>query len=73
MGRLLGEVGLRVPFFAAAALATLNLILGYFVLPETVTDQTRRPFDIKRANPLGALTQIRLIPGLYRFLLVFFL
>jgi len=73
MGGLLGEVGLRVPFFAAAALATLNLILGYFVLPETVTDQTRRPFDIKRANPLGALTQIRLIPGLSRFLLVFFL
>ena len=73
MGGLLGEVGLRVPFFAAAALATLNLILGYLVLPETVTDQTRRPFDIKRANPLGALTQIRLIPGLSRFLLVFFL
>ena len=73
MGGLLGEVGLRVPFFAAAALATLNLILGYFVLPETVTNQTRRPFDIKRANPLGALTQIRLIPGLSRFLLVFFL
>ena len=73
MGGLLGEVGLRVPFFAAATLATLNLILGYFVLPETVTDQTRRPFDIKRANPLGALTQIRLIPGLSRFLLVFFL
>lgn len=73
MGGLLGEVGLRVPFFAAAALATLNLILGYFVLPETVTDQTRRPFDIKRANPLGALTQIRLIPGLSRFLPVFFL
>ena len=73
MGGLLGEVDLRVPFFAAAALATLNLILGYFVLPETVTDQTRRPFDIKRANPLGALTQIRLIPGLSRFLLVFFL
>ncbi len=73
MGGLLGEVGLRVAFFADAALATLNLILGYFVLPETVTDQTRRPFDIKRANPLGALTQIRLIPGLSRFLLVFFL
>ena len=73
MGGLLGEVGLRVPFFAAAALATLNLILGYFVLPETVTDQTRRPFDFKRANPLGALTQIRLIPGLSRFLLAFFL
>ena len=73
MGEPLGEVGLRMPFFAAAALATLKLVLGYFVLPETVTEHTRRPFNIKRANPLGALTQIRLIPGLSQFLLVFFL
>ena len=73
MGGFLGEFGLRVPFFAAAGLATFNLVLGYFVLPETVTDNTRRPFDIKRANPLGALTQIQKIPGLSRFLLVFFL
>jgi DHA1 family tetracycline resistance protein-like MFS transporter len=73
IGGLLREVGLRVPSFAAAAPATLNLVLGYFVLPKTVTDQTRRQFDIKRANPLGAMTQIRLISGLPQFLLLFFL
>ena len=73
LGGLLGEFGFRVPFFAAAGLATLNLILGYFVLPETVTDKIRRPFDPTRSNPLGALRQIRKITGLARFLLVFFL
>ena len=73
IGGLLGEYGFRVPFFAAAGLASLNLLLGYFVLPETVTKSLRRPFDPTRANPLGALVQIRKIPGLARFLLVFFL
>ena len=73
IGGLLGEYGFRVPFFAAAGLASLNLVLGYFVLPETVSKSLRRPFDPTRANPLGALVQIRKIPGLARFLLVFFL
>ena len=73
IGGLLGEYGFRVPFFAAAGLASLNLLLGYFVLPETVSKELRRPFDPARANPLGALVQIRKIPGLARFLLVFFL
>ena len=73
LGGLLGEFGFRVPFFAAAGLATFNLILGYFVLPETVTDKIRRPFDRARSNPLGALRQIRKITGLARFLVVFFL
>ena len=73
IGGLLGEYGFRVPFFAAAGLASLNLLLGYFVLPETVSKSLRRRFDPARANPLGALVQIRKIPGLARFLLVFFL
>ncbi|MGB0797832.1 MAG: MFS transporter [Planktomarina sp.] len=72
LGGVLGEYGFRVPFFAAAGLAFANLILGYFVLPETVTDAIRRPFDAKRSNPLGALAQIRKMPGLSRFLFVFF-
>lgn len=72
LGGVLGEYGFRVPFFAAAGLAFLNLILGYFVLPETVTDAIRRPFDPKRSNPIGALVQIKKMPGLARFLLVFF-
>ena len=73
LGGLLGEFGFRIPFFAAAALATFNFILGYYVLPETVTNRIRRPFDVKRSNPLGALKQINKISGMIRFLIVFFL
>ncbi len=73
VGGLLGDFDYRAPFFAAAALATASLIFGYFVLPETLTDATRRPFDLSRSNPLGALVQIRRFPGMMRLLVLFFL
>lgn len=73
IGGLLADFGHRTPFFAAAALAAANLVFGYFVLPETVTDTIRRPFTIARANPVGALSQISKLPGLGRLLLIVFL
>ena len=73
VGGLLGDIDVRAPFYAAAALAFGNFILGYFVLTESVTDETRRPFDIKRANPFGALRQIRELPGLGKLLCVLLL
>ncbi|GFE51316.1 tetracycline resistance MFS efflux pump [Roseobacter cerasinus] len=73
LGGLLGEYGTRAPFLAAAALAALNAVFGYFVLKETVTDQIRRPFDWKRANPLGSFRQLSRLPGIAPLLLVFFL
>ncbi len=62
VGGLLGEIGPRVPFFAAAVLAFLNMLYGVFVLPESLPPENRRPFDLKRANPLGALQQVRAFP-----------
>ena len=64
IGGALGEIGHRVPFFAAAALAAINLIFGYFNFPETLDDAHRRPFDWKRANPLGTIIQFAKTPGL---------
>lgn len=71
IGGLLSTVSLHAPFFAAAALAFANLALGTFVLPETVTDETRRPFALSRANPLGALRAVARLPGLRRVLATF--
>lgn len=53
LGGILGEYGPRVPFYAAALISGLNLIYGYFVLPETLAAENRRPFDWRRANPFG--------------------
>jgi MFS transporter, DHA1 family, tetracycline resistance protein len=72
MGGLLAEVHLHAPFYAAAALALANLILGQIVLPETLTPENRRPFSLAASNPFTALwTAIRL-PELRRILLCFF-
>ena len=73
LGGLLAEFGARAPFYAAAALAMLNLILGYFVLPETVTAAIRRDFNLKRANPFGALKALNKLPSVMTFLALFFL
>lgn len=73
IGGLLGEYGTRAPFYAAAALAALNLVFGFFVMPETVTDATRRPLTLARANPFGAFANVALNPELRRLLVLFFL
>jgi len=63
IGPLLGGVfstfGTRAPFIAAACLSLLNWLYGYFILPESLKPENRRPFDIKRANPFGAFVQLR--------------
>lgn len=73
IGGLLSTFGPRAPFVAAAGLAGLNFILGYFALGETVTDRIRRPFMWRRANPFGALIAVARLPGLRALMFVFFL
>jgi len=62
IGGLLGEFGSRIPFFAAAGLTFLNWMYGYFILPESLPADRRRDFDIRRANPVGSLKQLRKYP-----------
>ncbi len=63
LGGLLGELGPRIPFFVAAGLALTNWIYGYFILPESLDKLHRRPFELKRANPLGSLLQLKKYPA----------
>jgi DHA1 family tetracycline resistance protein-like MFS transporter len=73
IGGLLGEFGARAPFYGAAALGTANLIFGYYVLPETVTDRIRRPFSLRRANPFGAFKALGQLDGVRRLVFLVFL
>lgn len=63
VGGLLGSVDVRLPFFAAGALAIVNWLYGYFVLPESLPPERRRPFEWKRANPLSALKGLSQLRG----------
>lgn len=73
LGGILGEYGHRVPFYFAAGLAFVNFIVAFFFLPETLSAEHRRPFEWRRASPLGALRQMRNYPGIGWLGLVFFL
>ncbi|HRN55801.1 MAG TPA: TCR/Tet family MFS transporter [Agriterribacter sp.] len=64
IGGLLGSLGPRVPFVAAAGLSLLNWLYGYFVLPESLSKANRRGFSWKRANPMGSLLHVRKYPAL---------
>jgi len=58
LGGALGHVGLRLPYFVGAGLNFVNLLYGFFVLPESLAKENRRPFSFARANPLGAFVAI---------------
>lgn len=63
VGGLLGALDLRLPFFAAGSLALLNLLYGYFVLPESLPADRRRAFAWKAANPVSSLRGLARLKG----------
>ncbi|MBT7226622.1 MAG: MFS transporter, partial [Gammaproteobacteria bacterium] len=73
IGGLLGEFGPRIPFYAAACLALVNLVYGYFMLGESLSKENRREFDIRRANPIGAVLQLKKYPVILGLAFAYFL
>jgi DHA1 family tetracycline resistance protein-like MFS transporter len=55
VGGYLGNINLRFPFWAAAALSFGNALYGYFVLPESLPPERRAKSAWHMANPLGSL------------------
>lgn len=72
IGGFLGEFGPRTPFFAAAGLTFINVIYGFFVLPESLKPENRRAFHLARANPLAAIRQLWQYPIVVMLLFVSF-
>ncbi|ETS13319.1 hypothetical protein Q648_00230 [Bartonella quintana JK 12] len=72
IGGFLGQFGSRVPFYFATGFSLINFIFAWAMLPETLPMWNRRYLDIKRANPLGALLQLRQYPTVLWVLLVLF-
>ncbi len=73
IGGILGSMGLRVPFYSAAALTALTLTYGLFYLPETLPRGKRRTVVWRKANPVGALLQAASHPVLVWFFAAMFL
>jgi DHA1 family tetracycline resistance protein-like MFS transporter len=74
LGGLLGQVNLRLPFIAAAALTLANAVYGVLILPESLPRERRAErFTLLRANPVGSLSLLRSRPGLSGLAGVYFL
>jgi len=63
MGGLLGAIDVHLPFFAAGALAIVNGLYGWFVLPESLPPARRRPFEWRRANPFTSMRDLGRLHG----------
>ncbi len=72
IGGIFGEADLRLPFLLAAGLTLANALYGYFVLPESLSMDHRRPFSWGRANPAGTLRSLAKYPVVLGLALTFF-
>ena len=70
MGGLLGAINIQLPFFVAGAFAMINLLYGYFVLPESLPLERRCPFQWRAANPLVSLRALTRLSGVGRLVAV---
>ncbi len=57
-GAFLGDLNIKFPFMAAAAVALFNALWGVFVLPESLPIEERRKFEWKRSMPWGTLKSL---------------
>lgn len=71
LGGLLGDYWVRLPFIAAAVLNGFNLLLAFFVLPESRTP-SRDKLDLAALNPLRPLRWVFSMPSLLPIILIFF-
>jgi DHA1 family tetracycline resistance protein-like MFS transporter len=63
LGGLLGGIDLHLPFYAAGTLSLLNLAYGWFVLPESLPPERRRPFEWRSTNPLASVRALSRLKG----------
>jgi len=72
MGAALGQISLEAPAFIAAALSLSNVLLGLFLLPESLPKERceTTPISIRDLNPLAAIGEMARKPGLGWLLLV---
>jgi MFS transporter, DHA1 family, tetracycline resistance protein len=59
LGGLLGQIHLKLPFYVAAGFCFLNWLYGFFILPESLQPENRRPLNWRKANPIGVFRNLK--------------
>ncbi|WP_299500269.1 MFS transporter [uncultured Roseobacter sp.] len=73
VGGIAAEISIAAPFWIAAILSAGNALFGYFVLPESLTPDKRRPFGKRDLNPFKSILDAFRLPGLAVPLLCIFI
>jgi MFS transporter, DHA1 family, tetracycline resistance protein len=64
LGGLLGDLHPRLPFWVAGALSLANAAYGFFILPESLPPEKRRPFSLRNAHVFGSFRLLSSHPEL---------
>jgi len=73
LGGFAAEWSPRAPFLLAGSIATINAIATWWLLAESLPVEKRRPFSLKRANPVAAIGRLARDPMLMRIAIAIFL
>lgn len=73
LGGLVSQFNPRLAFWVAAGLSLANWLWGYFFVPESLAQEKRKPFALRRANPVGSLVLLRSHPELWHLATIQFL
>ena len=55
---------ITAPFWIAAVFSALNVVFGFFILPESLKEENRRAFGRRDLNPFATIVRAFVIPGL---------
>lgn len=73
VGGLFHQLGPNAPFLVAAVMNLLNFAFGYFILPESLSVENRRPLSLKTMNPFLSLMKILKPSPIAGFIWVYFI
>ncbi len=73
LGGAFGEISLETPAIVAGIVTLLNVILGFFFLPESLSEETRdtSPISLRDYNPLASIGDMARKPGVGLLLVVY--
>ncbi len=73
IGGFFGDIDIRLPFYIAAGLTFANFLFGYFVVPESLSIENRRPINLMKMIPGVSLVALRRYKGVLLLIFAFFL
>ncbi|PRX56985.1 MFS transporter [Flagellimonas meridianipacifica] len=73
IGGFFGDINIRLPFYIAAGLTFANFLFGYFVVPESLSKEKRRPIDKMKMIPGVSLVALRRYKGVLILIFAFFM